>query len=274
MAAIRRSPFSLFILLPVLLYASTPSHAANPKDILPGYEFATWMGTGRYNIDNEQVWYITAPLNFRLREGKVGQLGYNVLLPVTVGWLNSTDLRTDNLQTVTFVPGLEIIYRPSERATLRPFLQTGVGKDMGTGDTAWIYAGGVRGRYELEMDNLNKLVFGAALVGAGSESNDVSSSFGRVDLGLAWERLVDWNVLGRKAKISAFYVLSQFSDSADFATTLNRDQFNLGTVNELGFAVGVRKPFKLFGLKVEWLGLSLVKGDNLEGIKINGGFPL
>jgi len=242
--------------------------------MLPSYEFATWMGTGLYNIDNQQVWYITAPLEHELREGKVGQLGYNVLLPATVGWLNSTDLRSNDLHTVTFIPGLEAIYRPSEQATLRPFFQTGIGKDLATGDTAWIYAGGVRGNYELRLDNLNKLVFGGALVGAGSESNDVSSSFGRVDLGLSWEHPVDWSVFGRKAKISAFYVLSQFSDSANFATTLERDQFNLGTVNELGFAVGVLEPFKLFGLEVKWLGLSLVKGDNLEAIKINTGFPL
>jgi len=146
LAATRCNPLSLFVLLPALVYVSTPSYAADPKDILPGYEFATWMGTGLYDIGNEQVWYITAPLDHKLHEGK--------------------------------------------------------------------------------------------------------------------------------AKISAFYVLSQFSDSADFATSLDSDQFNLGTVNELGFAVGVREPFKLFGLKVEWLGLSLVKGDNLEGIRINSGFPL
>jgi len=40
--------------------------------MLPSYEFATWMGTGLYNIDNQQVWYITAPLEHELREGKVG----------------------------------------------------------------------------------------------------------------------------------------------------------------------------------------------------------
>jgi hypothetical protein len=45
-------------------------------------------------------------------------------------------------------------------------------------------------------------------------------------------------------------------------------------VHEFGLAPGLREPYRIFGFELDWLGLSYVTGNNIEGIRLNAGFPL
>jgi hypothetical protein len=65
-----------------------------------------------------------------------------------------------------------------------------------------------------------------------------------------------------------------FSDAAEFATSLNPDQFNLGAVHQFGVALGVKEPYRIFGFELDWLGVSYVTGRNIKGVRLNFGFPL
>lgn len=245
---------------------------ANDDSIPIGYEFATWLGTGLYRISGRDVWILGLPLRYELRDPDEEALGLHLLLPVSVGWLDARGFDTDDFETATFIPGLELIYRPTPWWTVRPFVQTGIGHDFNSHDSAWIYAGGVRSRMETRVGDYT-LALGNAVVAAGSQAQGERSSFARLDVGVSAERPVDWTLGGRGLRVSAFYVASFFSDDASIFTSLDRDRFNLGTVHKVGLALGTEQPLRLLGLRLDWLGLSYLTGDNIEGVRLNAGFP-
>ncbi len=256
----------------LLLFASGGALAAEARQIPVGYEFATWLGTGLYSIGDKDVWILNLPLKYELIEATERRMGARVLLPVTIGWLDTRAFNSDDLQTATFIPGLELTFKPTRWWALRAFAQTGIGRDFSNDDSAWVYAGGVKSRMELVRGKYT-FALGNALVAAGSRSGGEDSSFGRFDVGLDVERPMAWRLFDRGTKISAFYIASFFSDNADFITRLDEDAANLGTVHTFGLALGVERPFRLLGLKLEWLGVSYLTGHNIEGIRFNGGFP-
>jgi hypothetical protein len=260
------------LLLTCLLLAAPGAPADEPRQIPVGYEFATWLGTGLYRIGDRDVWVLSLPFKYELLEATERRMGARVLLPVSIGWLNTRAFDTDDLQTATFIPGLELTFKPKPWWTLRAFAQTGIGRDFSNDDSAWVYAGGVRSRAELSRGDY-RFALGTALVAAGSQSGGEDSSFGRLDLGLGVERPLPWRLFDRGTKVSAFYVASFFSDNADFITSLDEDAANLGTVHNFGLALGVQRPFRLLGIRLEWLGISYLTGHNIEGFRFNAGFP-
>jgi hypothetical protein len=265
--------YSLLLAALLLMPFDGVAAEADGDTTAAGYEFAYWLGSGLYRIGGRDVWNIVLPFDWGLREPADRRPGMRLLLPVTVGWLDTADLRSDNLQTLTFVPGLEIQFQPTAHWSLRPFAQAGIGKDLSRGENAWIYAGGIRSRFENRLDDYT-LILGNALVAAGSQGDGNRSSFGRFDAGIGVERPLNWRVGGRATKLGAFYVASFFSDNAELARSLKPDKFNLGAVHRFGLAVGLQEPYRIFGLELDWLGLSYVTGNNIKGIRLNAGFPL
>jgi hypothetical protein len=152
-----------------------------------GYEFAHWLGSGLYRIGDRDAWNIVLPFDWELREPAQDRPGMRVLLPVTIGWLDNAGIRSDNLRTLTFVPGLELRFQPVPDWSLRPFAQAGVGGDISTGENGWVYAGGIKSRFETRVDDYT-LILGNALVAAGSQGGGDRSYFGRFDAAFGVER--------------------------------------------------------------------------------------
>lgn len=236
------------------------------------YEFAHWFGSGLYRVDDRDVWNILIPLKKELREPADGRVGMTLLLPVTIGWLETGTLRADSFQTFTFAPGLELRFQPTPQWSLRPFVQVGVGGDLASGENGWVYAGGVTSRFETKLQDFT-LMLGNAVILAGSQGGGNRSSFTRIDAGVGVEHPLRWRLGHRGTKLGAFYVFSLFSDDAELVTSPSRVRFSLGEVHQFGLSLGVTEPFEFLGIELDWLGVTYVTGRNIKGIRLNVGFP-
>lgn len=274
---IRRSPtrrFRRLAAVVLLAPAGFCGSATGGNDRVPiGYEYATWLGTGGFRVGGRDLFILRLPFHKRLRASSDHRYGLSLLLPVSIGWLDKGALVSEDLQTLTFVPGVELDFQVAPNWRLQPFAQLGLGKDFAYGDLAYIGAAGVKSKYGLTLGDCG-FALGNALVLAGSQPNGdgPSSSFSRFDAGIEVHRPIDLTIAGRRARLGAFYIASFFASDAGILR-LDADRDGIGTVHTFGLALGVQTPVRLFGLDLDWLGLSYLSGQGLQGIQLNTGFP-
>lgn len=273
----RRTPPPLFhrLAAAVILVQAGFYGSANGRgdQVQVGYEYATWLGTGGFRVGARDVFILNLPFHKRLRQSSEDRFGLRILLPVTVGWLDKGALVSEDLQTLTFVPGVELDFQVVPRWHLKPFAQLGLGKDFSNGDTAYIGAAGVKSKYSLTHGDYS-FTLGNALVVAGSQpdGDGRSSTFTRFDAGVEVYRPIEWTIAGRRARLGAFYIASFFASDAG-VLRLDAGRDGIDTVHTFGLALGVETPLPLLGLDLDWLGLSYISGQGLRGIQLNTGFP-
>ncbi len=266
----------------LLVFLSTLNAQAADNDAVAGdqndsgihFAFATWMGTGYYQVGDRSIAILNLPFSYQLQERGLDSWGWRIKLPLSLGASRYDDLHR-GLQTFTFVPGIEADIPLSSKWEIRPYAQLGVGKEFGAdNDKAIIYGVGFNalGRYPLENFDL---LLGGGLLLAGSETpnqKDNLLGFSKLDLGAAISRPADFNFMGRPTVVNFFVVASRFTNRATFALVDDRDE-SLKNILELGFSLGTQPQAELAGFKIPHLGLSYVTGDHLKGIKLNFGFP-
>lgn len=241
--------------------------------IAVGYEYATWLGTGGYRVGDRDVFILHLPFQRFLRRPTEERFGIRILLPVTIGWLETDTVVSEDVQTLTAIPGLELDYGIGRHWRLKPYFQIGLGKDFSHGDTAYIGAAGVKSKYSRDYGDYT-FSLGNALVVAGSRPEDGgdSTAFTRFDAGVSVYRPVELTLARRRARLGAFYIASFFADDANVLET-DRASDEIGTVHTFGLSVGVERPVRFLGINIEWLGLSYLSGQGLTGVRLNTGFP-
>lgn len=253
------------------LGATGSSHAASER-VQVGYEYATWLGSGAYSVDGRTVYILRMPFYKTLRQTTPEHFGIRALFPVSVGWLNTGSLASNQLQTLTFTPGIQLDVEVRPYWHLKPYLQGGIGKDFSGGNLAYVGAAGVKSRLDFDLGNY-RLSIGNQLVTAGSRQNGGdNSAFTRFDAGLALSHPVDWTIAGRQAQVSAFYINSYFFNQA-FLFNSDLRRADISTINTVGLSLGVDRPLHVLGLELRWVGLSYVFGGGLRGVRLNAGFP-
>jgi len=167
----------------VLLLASFPGtdvlaqdQAALEDSAAPvNWALAPVLGTGWYTLgDGRDAFIIYAPYTQTLRETDFSGRGLEAA-GWSINWAGSLGLfeldldpgiiNPDNFGTFSFTPGIEAEIPLSERWALRPYLHFGRGVSIGDGPEAWIYYGGVKGRYWLDADQRWSFLVGAGYAG-------------------------------------------------------------------------------------------------------------
>ena len=171
-----RNHLSLARVLALLLILSGPLSASAEE---PEYEpvhwaYSSFFGSGWYQIeDNRSVFVLRIPPRQTLRKSSITEtgerkFGIEIKYPLTLGLHNIDDLggiiESDNFGTVSFAPGVVLEIPVNQRWHLRPFVHVGWGKELETGDSAWIYYAGVKSRYifpgkKYEWSLLNSLYY-------------------------------------------------------------------------------------------------------------------
>ncbi len=154
-----RNHLSLARILFLLLTLSGPvsSSAEEPEYESVHWAYSSFFGSGWYDIeDNRSVFVLRIPPRQTLRKSSITEtgarkLGIEIKYPLTLGLHDIDDLggviETDNFGTVSFAPGVVLEIPVNQRWYLRPFVHAGWGKELETGDSAWIYYAGVKSRY-------------------------------------------------------------------------------------------------------------------------------
>jgi len=154
-----RDHLSLVRILILLLTLGGPifSSAEEPEYEPVHWAYSSFFGSGWYQVkDNRSVFVLRIPPRQTLRQSSFTEtgarkLGIEIKYPLTLGFHDIDDLggivESDNFGTVSFAPGVIVEIPISQRWYLRPFAHVGWGKELDSGDTAWIYYAGVKSRY-------------------------------------------------------------------------------------------------------------------------------
>jgi hypothetical protein len=145
-------------LVSVLLLTVSVTLCAEEPDFEPiHWAYSSFFGTGWYQIeDSRSVFVMRMPVRQTLRESSLTEsgereLGIQIKYPLTLGLHDVDDiggiLETDNFGTVSFAPGVELEIPINKRWYMRTFAHIGWGKELNTGESAWIYYAGVKSRY-------------------------------------------------------------------------------------------------------------------------------
>ena len=154
-----RNHLSLARVVVLLLTLSGPisASAQDPEYEPVHWAYSSFFGSGWYQIeDNRSVFVMRIPPRQTLRKSSITEtgarkLGVEIKYPLTLGLHDIDDLggviEADNFGTVSFAPGVVLEIPINQRWYLRPFVHVGWGKELETGDSAWIYYAGVKSRY-------------------------------------------------------------------------------------------------------------------------------
>ena len=131
------------------------------------WAYAAFFGTGFYRIgDDQEIFVLSVRPGWELRSAEEHKIGIDLTVPVTVGIHNFDidrildDYIPSDLRQASVVPSVKLRIPMGPRWTLRPVAALGLGSELSGGESAWIYATGLRsrlafsaGRFELNMLN-------------------------------------------------------------------------------------------------------------------------
>ena len=168
-----------------LLATSEPGQAQEQVDETIPWAYSAFFGTGRYKLDNGDSNYVLGGRPRRpIREPVLddegrGTLGIELFFPIAIGVydFDPTDItgtaQTDNVGTVSVVPGAAFELPLDQRWTLKPFVHLGWGTEIDGNASAWIYWGGLRTQARFSAEGFDwMLVNGISYLGYSSNTED------------------------------------------------------------------------------------------------------
>ena len=193
-------------------------------------------------------------------------------LPVAVGVHDFDDL-SGNVQTLTFVPGLELDIPIGDDRHIKPYAHVGVGRDFALDEYAYIYAAGIRGLMLRSWGDFG-ISFGGNMMFAGSRYTETGELYGfsKFDLGIEARHPTSLKLQGRRLDLGLFVVGSYFLNDIDIPLP-GAELDSMHRLFEIGLSLGAQPTIKLWRFDAPRLGVGYMRGDGFDGISFNTGFP-
>ena len=269
----------LILLLPALLLRGhmCSKALAQEAELAPiNFAYATWIGSGYYNLADRKLYVLRIPAAITLRSMNDDHWGINLLLPVTFAYeefgSNFSDYIIDDILGAAFVPGVEVRIPVSKNWILKPFGQIGIGYSEST--TTYINGGGIKSLYSFQWGRVdfglgNSLTF--AVENATGNSED--EGFSMFQIGLDARHLINFSTGNRAADIGSYVVVSRFLDTFDFFGIDGDVSQKIRTLVMIGLTLGMDPPVTLLGIDFSRVGIDYTFGQDFSGIGLNLGFP-
>jgi len=243
------------------------------------WAYAATFGSGVYELgESSEALVVRAPFALRLRTAdatKRCNCGLKLLLPVTVG---VQDFDIDALlagdfprrvEQVSFLPGVEIELPRSDRWTLRVRAQVGWGTELGGDhDSAWIYAAGIRSRLMWPERKLRPAwIIGIQSTGYDAEHferQSLARLTNAVELDIGVPR---WEFREEPMRLMPYVLNDQFVDSVHIFSVVDEAIDDLDSEWEIGVAAGRARPFSIFGIEFDRVGLGFRFSEESRGIR-------
>lgn len=257
-----------------LLAASAESAETIDKEPA-NYAFATYMGSGLYGATNSSLFVLNIPMTFQWRDREdirirfstsAGFFGYNND--------NIKDLEIpDSIGTLTLIPGVEKVYRMSDRWELIPHIDYGYAKNFSTKEEAQVYSIGLHSRLysKGDIDNhvwVNKLI----LAGYRTFSSDAQDNYIKLLTGYDYKTGMYLNLKAGMAIPTVYGLMSWSYNGIDYV-----DQWKSRTARDLNYEVGVSlyapKPIDLWITSVDRVGLGFQRNPFGNVIRLFAGTP-
>ena len=251
----------------------------DPEDLLH-YAYSTLTGSGWYKVGDRKVAILEAPFSWTLRDTQdYSRVGLNLLLPIAFGFNNfSSDdpiPESDDVSTVSFVPGLEVEIPLPHDWLLRPYGQFGFGSDIDSSENAWIYAGGIKARHqfaELRADQAGITMGVKGIISGYSPENGNDDNIGMIAFGFDVQLPQSWRFADRLTYLGLSVYGNYYLTEANFENFVE-DSDDVRSEVTVALALGGKPDFELLGMTFDRIGLGYKRGDGIRAITLVTEFP-
>jgi hypothetical protein len=223
---------------------------------------------------------VELPIVITLKQPNEGKIGYRLRLSLFFSWDNirfvditGEDIE-ESLNTLSFVPGFELMVPVGERWMVRPYAQVGGLTALDIDGHRWMASLGSRATASWRHDRWilsagGRFEYTTIFDEDWSSTDDVSF----VDLGADFSFPLWFDVMGERAAAGFFIIPRRYLDRAEFVSL---DGFDLGVDAhiEIGASFQIQSKPTLWFIKLpKWYGIGGRFADNHRSIRIYFGFP-
>ena len=267
------SPYICCLLFSIATHAQTFSGVEN-------YAYSIFTGTGAYKIDDRTIYILRMPLRWQLLDPdyESKKIGLSLLAPAAIGITSFDDpfkdipeLRVDDLQTVSFVPGVEAQIPISNNWRLKPFAQAGMGLDLKSSNNSVVW--GVGARTRAWFGENDRLLLGGEILFASDDPNSqaAETTFTRWALGTEYKLQTNWAPFGRRISWHFRLIEWRYTNPVQILPPIEETKINATT--EFGVSFGLDQPLNLLGYKFTQGGISYKWSENLRAVMLTTKFP-
>ena len=268
--------------LSLSLLAATAAAAASPlrssEQAVLNFGFATQLGSGIYSLSGRTLQVYRLPFGYDLRNEDDAPLKVRLTLPLTIGFLDFKPQDVvdaglpEQLDSFSFVPGLELDYALDEHWSVQPFAEAGIARDRNTEVDQRVYSLGLRSRYDLERGPVAWQAYGEIVhVVVEQVSFDQTDDFTRLRLGLTARRPFAPAQTARRPDFLVYGFTESFTDApagpAGEPDGRNELQY------EVGFTLGATETIHLWRIPLPRVGFGYRFGDDLSVYRVVFGSP-
>jgi len=263
---------ALIFFLPSMLWGQSTKTVNT--DNLYHWAYGTAFGTGAYRVGSDRVLVVRVSPAIELKTWEPQRLALNLILPVTIGiqdmdlgGLDSVDL-DEFLQTISFVPGLDLVWYPYQQWRLKPFGHYGWGTQLEGDESAQIYYGGINSRYVFDLGGFNMDLLNAIhWLGYFPNQGD-TDRLSRLITGLEWEVPLGSATLAQQQALLRPHIAHfWYFDDLGFKQ-IQSAPVELKQEFEIGLALGTPEKMSLGFFKFDRIGLAYRTSEDIEGIRI------
>ena len=219
---------------------------------ITNFAFASYMGTGFYSTSGQDVFVLQMPFKHIIREENDEQAGWRLNLPLTLGFINFSDLDIENLPelddvgTITFLPGIEYRRKITSNWTLIPFADYGFARDFNHTSNVLIIGLGLKSYADFHSDS-GVLTLGNRFLYARESSRDadINSDYTRILTGLNFRFDQQARIAGEHVGLNLYYANYYYPDDLVFFDRTT-SPIRVGYENELGFTIDSISNFLFF----------------------------
>jgi hypothetical protein len=258
-AAIHLALLIAVLLAPERAAAQSPLHASEEQ--LVNYAFATQLGSGVYDIAGRTLQIYRLPFGYTFAQPSGKRPGVRLTLPLTIGFLDfrSRDVidtgLPKNLDTLSFVPGVELDFALTPQWHLLPFAQAGRTWDRtGDGNTL-VYSFGANVATSTNGDWLDlRFDIGATYAAVHPRTQLPSDDLLLLELGVEGRHALGLNLGDHPLDWGAYLLAESFLNRANEPLSQAPERADSNQF-EVGLTIGTRSRVTVWRIPVPRLGV-------------------
>ena len=273
------SSFLLCALLAGPALAATPMLMTRQEQAVINFGFATQLGSGIYTLSGRTLQVYRLPFAVTLPAADEARVHMRFTLPVTIGLANFNPIDVlknglpQNLDTLSFVPGVEFSVAIADNWHLEPFVEAGIAQDRTNDLDQRVYSVGLRSRYELQ-DGLTDWEFLEEIlhVTVEQKSVDTTDDCTRFRLGVTARRAFDVTAMNRHPDFLVYGMVDVYTNTPNGPAEGEASEGG-GSQLELGITFGTVEPMRIWHVPLPRLGLGYRVGEDLSVFRVVFGTP-
>lgn len=258
--------------------AAAPAPLSSSEQAVLNFGFATQLGSGIYSLSGRTLQVYRLPFGYDLPREDEAPLKVRLTLPLTIGFLDfepqdvvDTGL-PEQLDSLSFVPGVEFDYALTEHWAVQPFAEAGIARDRNTEVDQRVYSLGLRSRYDQERGPVAWQAYGEIVhVVVEQLSFDQTDDFTRLRFGLTARRPFAAAQTGRRPDFQVYGFTESFTDAPAGPAGEPSDGGELQY--EVGFTLGATETIRVWRIPLPRIGFGYRFGDDLSVYRVVFGSP-